>query len=79
MSQFYDGRQRAANWRSADAGDKLGPIPGWYQELLEGLCSDLTRCREPEQRPRNTRRSFPRPCDPEHERDGRSGRDRRAG
>lgn len=79
MSGFYRRRQRAANWRPADAGDKLGPVPAWYRELLGGLCADLTRWREPEEQPRVPRRSFPRRCDPEHERDGRSEGDRRAG
>jgi len=79
MSELYDGRQRAAHWRPADAGDKLGPIPGWYRELLEGLAADLTRWREPEERPRVPQPQFPRRSDPWRERDGRSGRDRRAG
>jgi hypothetical protein len=89
MNGFYDGRQRAANWRPADPGDKLGPVPGWYRELLGGLVEDLTRWREPEERPRAPRRQFPRrsdprwrdalqadprQCTPRHERDRRSGR-----
>jgi hypothetical protein len=79
MSGLYDARQRAANWRPADPGCNLGSIPGWYRELLGGLVEDLTRWREPEERPRVPRREFPRRCDPRHERDGRSGRHRHAG
>jgi hypothetical protein len=79
MSEIYDARQRVANWRPAAPACNLGPIPGWYRELLEGLVEDLTRWREPEERPRVPRRQFPRRCDPRGERDGRSGGHRHAG
>jgi hypothetical protein len=79
MSHLYDGRQRAANWRPSDLGCNLGPIPGWYREILEGMVGDLTRWRDPEDRPRVPRRQFPRLSDPRRERDGRSGRHRHAG
>jgi len=79
MSELYGRGQRSPNWRPAERGCNLGNIPGWYRELLEGLAADLTRWREPAERPRVVRRPFPRRSDPRRERDGRSGRRRRAG
>lgn len=74
MDGVYGGRQVVANWPQADRSGNLGPIPGWYRELLEGLAADLTRWREDE--PEQVTRQR---CDPRHRSGGRSRRDRRAG